>query len=188
MEGEDDQDRDLDWPEGDGPEPAPLTVEERRRWCSFLVSNVEHHVSIPVSLGLGCTDLASKVEASLYAFMWECSCYRALRAVCKSFCTFTTDMGTEMGMSGFRGSLKQMLPSWSSLVAQDEFVPDDGRESSGSEDDDGGFVFPHALPIPGMCHTWNNLSEDLDKRLSWWPNFWQLLQNVAGLFGNAQRR
>ena len=107
--------------ERDGPELPALSAEERQRLCTFLMELIVPHVFVPISLGLGHTDLASKVEASVYSFMWECASMQDLRNMCSSYRTYTTDMGTEMGIAQFHGRLSRLLPPWSGSLPR--FTP-----------------------------------------------------------------
>ena len=111
-EDADEPDGDLAWPVADGPEPAQLSDTERARLCAFLYDTVVPHVNIPVGLALGLTDVSSKMAASVYAYMWECSTLRSLKWMLSSFCTYTTDMGAELGLAKFVGRVEDMLPEW----------------------------------------------------------------------------
>jgi len=177
--------------------PAPLTSEGRRALCKELQSCLVHHVSIPTGLALGHTDLASKMSATTHAFVMETSTLRGLRRVARSFVAYTTDMGTELGASEFRGSLESLVPSWHPERCQDQprFEIDAGDGGGGDEDrsssDDDSqreLYFPNAIGIPGMNHVIHNLSADVDHRLTWWPRFWKGLKVVSALLSNDQRR
>jgi hypothetical protein len=113
----------LKWQARDGPEPPELSAEERRRLCTFLISFIVPHVFVTISLGLGHTDLASKVEASLCSFMRECAGMQDLHDMCSSYRAYTVDMGAELGIAQFHGQLSQLLPPWFGSLPGPRTVP-----------------------------------------------------------------
>ena len=87
-------------------------VDQRRVCFQKLQAGLSEHVFPPVALGLRQSDLAHKCAAFVHCVALEVSPSRGhLEEALSSVVSFTTDMGTELGMSGFRlGSLSGLLP------------------------------------------------------------------------------
>lgn len=95
-------------------EAAGGDLEQRRGCFQKLQAGLSEHVFPPVALGLRQSDLAHKCAAFVHCVALEVSPTRAdLEEALRSVVSFTTDLGTELGMSGFRvDNLSGLLPEW----------------------------------------------------------------------------
>lgn len=124
---------------------------------------------VPIGLGEGHTDLAAKCAATTHALLLESPTLVALKQVSRSFMAFTTDMGTELGIPTFHGTVESMIPAWhpakptASTFVADWDVNSDSDESEGQ----GEQFLPRAIGIPGMNHIIHNLAVDIDHQLEW---------------------
>ena len=173
--------------------PEPLLPEERVRLCKVLLNLVKVHVQIPTALALGHTDLPSKVDAMMHACSLEAGSVHVLQEMVNSFCSITTDMGTELGMAEFRcASVESLMPEWHPERSHPRiFVDDTGDAVEPVEDPDAAaspFLFHYALGIPGMNHICSNLAKDVDEKLGGWDDFYAQLKNVAAFLSDDQRR
>ena len=64
-----------------------------------MVTGIQWHQMMPASLGIRATSLTHKTSAVLHSTQMETSSARALQAYCCSVVSFTTDMGTELGLA-----------------------------------------------------------------------------------------
>ena len=111
--------------------------------------------------------------------------------MCLPFAAFTTDMGTETGLSAFRVfSIRALLPSWS-LPAAEEF---DEVVAVGAGPTPCANVLPtyrfleNSIPIPGILHIIGNLLEEVDKSLVGWATCWKQLKVLESLLAGRGRR
>jgi hypothetical protein len=90
-----------------------------------------------------------------------------------------TDMGTEMGLATFQGSVQDLLPLGFEMNAMEM---DDGAGGPpavlGNVDP---FFLPHALPVPGLQHCVHNLLKEAHEAMEHWPRLWQQLKNLEAL-------
>jgi len=121
-------------------------------------------------LGEGHTDLAAKCAATTHALLLETPSLAALKQVSRSFLAFTTDMGTELGIPTFHGTVESMTPAWHPAkptvrtFMADGDVHDDSDESEGQ----GEQFLPKAIGIPGMNHIIHYLAVDINHEFQWW--------------------
>ena len=141
----------------------------------FLVKNMKKHCQMPMSLGSGCTNVEDKGKAMAVKFHRETGDVVLLSDVCQRVASFTTDMGTELGVPDLAGgNVQAYLPDY----MRSGLVPElDGMEGLFAEMPPviAPHLFPRALVVPGLDHIAHNLQEDLDKHLrswsSWLPGF-----------------
>lgn len=168
--------------------PDSDSAEDNDRWEAFdealarrqelfnsLSGAMWTHTNFPQILGSGMTDLASKSRLLLYTLWLTVGPPRAqaLLSACDNICSFTTDMGTELGLADFQAeSLFNVLPHWlGGQVRGERLQVDDGL---GAEEDTSHVVdgprriFPHALVVSGMQHVMHNLQWFADESL---PHF-----------------
>lgn len=94
------------------PAAARLEPTHRRSLCSLLVQELQVHVHIPCSLGLGSTDIAHKVACLAHSVGVETESAHDMVWYMKGVTSWCTDMGTELGTTQFRASSLEMLPPW----------------------------------------------------------------------------
>ena len=122
-----------------------------------------------MSLGSGRSSAEDKGKAMVVKFHHETGDISSLKAVCQRVASFTTDMGTELGLPELGGGgAEAYLPNY----MQSDLKPDDDamgglfqsvhQEVSGA---DQGYLFPKALVVPGLDHIAHNMQEDMDKHL-----------------------
>ena len=165
-------------------------LEEVAKQHTILLHGIRRHDNVPVALGRGATQLADKVSALLHAWCLECSDRPSLRRFLNSFHSFTTDMGTELGVSRFHyAGLDQesMMPEWLRKPIPDVLV-DNGGDISEDDDSANPSFLPHALQVPGMLHIVFNLTKELAHALPDWEWFWEKLKMVEKLVGDRPRR
>ena len=179
------------WPVSDGQPPERCSQEQRAAHCKWLCESVVVHVSIPAGLGLGHTNISSKVAASMYATSFECSNWSELEAMNHSFRAMRTDMGTELGLTSFAAeNLHSALPEWHPWRRDwaPAFRRDDDPEDELDVSESTPKMMPNAVPIPGMCHMVDNLLHDVDVRLGGWEPFYESLKNCSALLCQDQAR
>eukprot|EP00971_Amphidinium_carterae_P000717 14099-Amphidinium_carterae.1 len=91
---------------------TPLTSEERSRMAGFLRHSLEMHVHIPTSLGQGASNLAHKASSLLHSIAVEVDTERDLHAYLNGCISWTSDLGTEKGLSSYYVVANTLLPSW----------------------------------------------------------------------------
>jgi len=141
--------------DGENRNLANCDFDQRQLCFQKLQAGLSEHVFPPVALGLRQSDLAHKCAAFVHCVALEVSPTRGdLEEALGSVVSFTTDMGTELGMSGFRlGNLSGLLPEWlqqpfQMLVADGEAagpVAAETREDRSDLEADG-----DAAPVAGL--------------------------------------
>ena len=162
----------------------------------ILLFALRRHDHIPVALGRGATKLADKVAALLHSWCFETENRQDLDDFLSSFHSFTTDMGTEMGVSSFRFhrvDIADILPDWmhkAELQADiDVDMPDQEQEPQdvgnvGRAD----FFLKNAVAVPGLLHIFFNLAKELASGLPDWDVFWERIKQVEKLLTDRSRR
>ena len=153
---------------------------------------------MPQCMGLGGTSLIHKVRCTLHLF-WMLGGLAATRlqsviARAETVTSFTTDMGTEMGLAdAVVPSYRSALPPWLYPEAHGARVlPDDDDHDHRvdlDEEVESKRVFPWAMVIPGVLHIAHNLSLKMDKRLQlweWWLSGLQALVTLLHCKHNRQ--
>ena len=87
-----------------------------REWEALhaALEELRHHICIPVSVTSGHRGLVHKCAALSHQLLMDCQgCVRLLEAVLRSVRSYTSDMGTEMGIPDFRcQDPQELLPPW----------------------------------------------------------------------------
>ncbi len=97
-----------------------------REHLEQLAAQMQGRTQVPMALGLRRASLVQKAAAWLQSVMLECP-KEHLDEFLKSIVSFTTDMGTELGMAPFRvSSLAELLPEW---LRWPEVVPEDALQA-----------------------------------------------------------
>ena len=188
-------DCELAWPTAqEGPPPPRCTQEDRTSHCNWLQGAATVHVSIPAALGLGHTNISSKVAASMYSTSFECSSWAELESINHGYRAMCTDMGTELGITSFSSTqLRTALPEWHPWrcgpppVFCSDDTPDTPEPSDTAADDEINLM-PNAVAIPGICHLVDNLLHDMDVRLTGWTDVYDALKNTSALLCQPQAR
>lgn len=159
------------------PESLLDCVVARSASARFLVSNMKKHCQMPMSLGSGRTSVEDKGKAMAVKFHRETGDLMTLKDVCQRVSSFTSDMGTELGVPDLAGGpVEAYLPEYmrSGLLPEHDGMEDlfaDLPLPPAVAD----HLFPRALVVPGLDHIAHNLQEDLDKNLrswdAWLPGF-----------------
>ena len=106
-----------EWPENieDVPESLRQTLRD-------IAKCIEHHVHTPVVMASGYMGLAHKLAGCLHMFALGRPSEDQLISFVKSFVSWTSDFGTEVGFADFRTkSVRDLLPGWMTI---DPLVPD----------------------------------------------------------------
>ena len=75
--------------------------------------SIRHHICIPTGMTSGQRSIPHKAAAMTHAFTMELSAADALDSMLQSFCSFTSDMGTEVAMNDFTAlDCNQLLPRY----------------------------------------------------------------------------
>ena len=99
----------------------------------------------------------------------------------------TTDMGPELGLSSFHGCLEDYLPMWHPWHSSEpRFLPDDAQEAGEVLQERA--LLPNCVALPGLCHTMDNLLQDVDERLPSWTEYFKELKNVSAVLNRDQAR
>ena len=165
---------------------------EHDRNAEFLASAIRKQDCIPSAMSRGHTTLADKASALLYMWMVMLGHFNLLFAFCSSFFAFTSDMGTEIGLSDFRTvTFKDLLPTW--------MLPEPEEAQELDLDDDVAAAAPprpspvsyqqswfleNSVPIPGVLHILHNLCKDMHNALRHWPEFWKQLKVMEEFYGD----
>lgn len=168
------------------PLDAPVR-EAHPDWVPLLDtirSGIEEHIHPPVDLTSGFEGLAHKAAGCAWSFALEVAGLRDLRRVCRSFQSFTSDLGVESGLSDFNAGVEQLLPSWRTL---DDIVPDTGDDLLDQSLPDKHFL-ENAFPVAGFQHVTDNACADINKQLDVWDDFYKQLKNIEGLLLAKHRR
>ena len=167
--------------------------DENDRCLGILIERMHHYDCPPVCLGRAHTALADKCAALVFCWLVLTGNVEGVVAMCLSFAAFTTDMGTEIGLSAFRAfSIKALLPSWS-LPAAEEFDEDVAvgagpRPMPCTGDLPTDRFLENSIPIPGILHIIGNLLEEVDKSLIGWATCWKQLKVLESLLADRGRR
>ena len=165
----------------------------RHKW---LLEAIHRHDHPPVTLGKGSIKLADKASALLYSFALECSTPNSLGSFMNSFFTFTTDLGTEVGVSTFESvDIASLMPCWMTRtqprILMDVDMDDhaDPAPPPPPEPPAGPSKFlPSCLAVGGLLHLIYNLTKELSTALPWWDEFWKRLKQLELLLGDRPRR
>lgn len=85
-----------------------------------ILDGVRLHVNPPMALGLGKAHLVDKTAALMFAWFLETPSMDALKKKANHCVSFTTDMGTELGLAAFMPTdMAKLLPHWMATSAQD---------------------------------------------------------------------
>ena len=172
------------------PDPGPtMQSDDEQRTChnATLAASITEHVQVPVALGSGRTTLEHKVAAFLHSTGVECGSLSALEAMCSSIVSFTTDLGTETGISEFQCvDCSTLLPTWLTAGALQPEELGDSREVPAEHA--ARFVFQRAIVIPGALHLLHSVMQGTEERLPHWPCFHAQLKLLEGLLSHQPRR
>ena len=164
---------------------------------SQLHSCVKRHIYTPVALATSCADLSKKAQAVVHAFTLESRDWQGLRATLNSVVSFTSDLGTEIGLAGVQASLRNVSPTWFLPLVQ--LASDEGEigSSIGSLPDPGPAqaeldsvtgLFPCCIAVPGVQHVIHNLNSEVQHSLSYWNELHSSLKTVEALLAQPHRK
>ena len=134
---------------------------------SFITPTKVHTKYLtPCGLGVKASSLEHKLRSvlhSLYLHTPELppsTPLQSLRAVCANVYSFTTDMGTEIGIADYKvPHLSNVLPPWCNPGASSgSLMPDTGDPDLNfdAQELEPQPVWPNALLIPGLLHIIDN--------------------------------
>ena len=154
----------------------------------FVCSHMQWHCPPPTALGSQREQLQHKVTGMLHSIRLESSPGPAFKQILSAMVGLTTDMGTELGISEAVDA--EYLPA--SLLPQ-PLDPDTGGADLGEEwasdaHEPAQFLLSRALPVPGLLHVLDNLTQDMLKRLAQWDAYFPMLQAVCSLLQYRFRR
>ena len=160
---------------------------------SSLHRHMQKHSYVPVAMATSRSDLSKKAQAIAHMFATEARSWQSLRAAFHSVVSFTSDMGTELGLGAFQCSLHEVAPKWFAPAPQ--LNADDGEvgilpEAGLSWDELHAVspLFPGALQVPGLQHVLDNVNREVHQSLSYWSTFFSSLKNIEHLLSQPHRR
>lgn len=158
-------------------------------WLKQIGSSIHEHIHPPADLQSGFEGVLHKAAAMTWSLAMECPSRQALRQVVLSFASFTTDMGVEVGLSDLRQSADQLVPSWLELDNDEDLCLDVACQDivPVAVDEDKHFL-PNAITVAGLQHVTSNLTEDVDKEMELWKEFYPKLANLQNFLIRAYRR
>ena len=77
----------------------------------FVTSQLVEHSCVPTAIGLSHANTAHKAAAFLHSIMLEFR-HEDFKESLLNVVSFTTDLGVEVGIPGFRSNLEDLLPTW----------------------------------------------------------------------------
>jgi hypothetical protein len=171
--------------------PSGRDVPHWTKLTATVCRHFDVHIPPPVALGSKAESLVHKASAMLHSLFLECRDCSDLVALLRSVQSFTTDMGTELGLSD---TFQQCLGQWfpvdfsrdSTSLSEDTGMCEQKMDVDGEDDTvgvEGSYTFANALPWPGMMHVLHNCAHQVHEvALQSWPWFHQRLKAVSKLF------
>ena len=168
-------------------------LARRAQLVDDLTARMLRHVNLPQFLGSGSAKLEHKVKSMMFLFWMMASPPRHLSILeaSRSLVSFTTDMGTELGLAEFEAwNLVDVLPPWMFGEADSTpgLQPDFGFEGDvlgggvcGVQAARGERVFGPAVSVAGMMHIIHNLSWFADVKLNCFKDWLDGLKSVVTL-------
>ena len=163
-----------------------------------LVGYISWVTNTPACLGAGATGLATKVRLILHCLWMMATPPRlpSLLGFLDRVVSFTTDMGTEIGMSDFEApSVRSLMCPWMFPAQHGMRVlpADDGCEDPDvphgcDPETEKRHVFPRSLVVPGMLHIFHNLSWKMDESMKYFAEWLVGLKAVITLLHYKQNR
>lgn len=161
-------------PSDDEPELPPATLD-RKALFRVLKENAMSLTCVPTALGYGRTSLMDKCGALLYSYFLEVGLPN-LAEFLSSFSSFTTDMGTELGLPEVSNvNFLDLLPRW---ICDGALLADTDAVGSELHVD---FFYMWAMPVAGVLHILANASKDVHRCLVHWTWFYGQLKTVESL-------
>ena len=90
----------------------PLSSEDRLVLIAYLRKHLKVHVHIPTPVGMGATNLSHKAASLVHSIAVECETSNDLRCYLAGCVSWTSDLGTESGLSNVQVPADSLLPSW----------------------------------------------------------------------------
>ena len=148
------------------------------------------HYLTPAALGLKASSLEHKLQRVLHCLYLQApdvqyaTPLQTLRVVCANVCSFTTDLGTEVGIADYKTpSLSAVLPPWCHTPSHHGLQSDMGDpeiEQAGELES----VWPNALVFPGILHIIDNCLLDVDQHMPMWSKWLEGLKSIMKLLCN----
>eukprot|EP00959_Pyramimonas_sp_CCMP1952_P123782 2587916-Pyramimonas_sp.AAC.1 len=187
-----------------GPSRFQINHNAIARWAR-LTREVEgyllRHVCVPQFLGSGASSLTYKAKCVVFLMYLMSREPRllSLLGACRNVVSFTSDMGTELGLADFECTMKDILPPWVLGQAESgdgQLSADLGFDLATIADSAGGVdpavasakIFGLAMPIAGMMHIIHNLSWFVDCRLSHFPEWLKGMTSLVTLLHYEHNR
>ena len=158
------------WRASDEPELADEAqiASQRTDLFGIIKKSLWTLTSPPVALGQGMSGIADKVAAFVYAHVLECG-WDHLGEVLASFCSFTSDMGTEVAMNDFAAlDWTQLLPRYIRMNR----IMCDSEDAHAANAAENPCLFSVSMPVAGVLHIVANATRDLNRALPGWDSFY----------------
>ena len=131
---------------------------DRAVFYAVLVTTMLNIMHPPMNLGMGRVSAEDKAAAMLFSFCLEVA-RRMIVAFLDSVVAFTSDFGTEKGLSNFSGGrLSNLLPSWVC-----DCLTEDGDDEALFMPQS--FFFNSVMPVGGVLHIFSNACKDVNKAM-----------------------
>lgn len=163
---------------------------ERAADSKTIIEKITLHRQPLQALGIGATTVEHKLSALCQSMLLESSSVEALVRRCQQARAFTTDMGVELALSGYKAdSITDLLPRWWHEALQDDAPLEAGDAGDGARGGGGTSqsVFPASLTVAGLQHVLSNAERDMHKSLSHWSYFMGELKVVASFLDSGDR-
>ena len=165
----------------------PVLMTSRSQAVHFLRSNVESHT--PPPMGIGCRAASLDVKArSLIFSAWLEHGTDAMPSWLSSVVSMTTDLGTESRIVEFEGKhWTDLMPGWCGLDRR--LQPDGGlRGNLDFERVQAEWLFDFGVCIPGLLHIISNMTQEVDKQMTYFSTWLDGLRAILMLLSIADHR
>ena len=188
---------------------APCSPAEIGRHSRFLLEQIHDHQLAPTVLGRGASSIEHKAAAVMWSVYLEAGDHDAMRRVFGQIRSWTTDMGTELGLNDYTSADVRSLLSPPLLADELEIDPVGHRRHAESEashdeqlspdghplgrdqevavaipviEEDSRYVFPRSIGIAGMMHVLHNALSDATQALQMWDQKQPQIRKVTAFF------
>ena len=167
-------------------------VQERHEAGLAIQDAILRHCQIPLGLGSGPqgSSLEQKLICIVKKFLAETHSQNLAQRVMTRVLGISTDMGTELGFAQLEEGFawKQVLPAYMQngcLQTEEDVLAQCFAGEAGAESN---FLFPNALPSPGMLHICHNLCQDLHTSLQKYGEWFVGFRAMAALLHSGHLR
>ena len=168
---------------GDDDDEGDPSTEHLNQLTEQMHGVLWHHYNVPTVLGLGEMSRTQKLVALIHSLRMELGSWAALKSVVSSVVAFTTDYGTESGLTSIAAvNCNELFPHWS----ENQIGDDDAWDPAGAQPGNAALVsFCNALPVPGCLHILHNALSDMGPSLPGWAEWLSKAKCVASYLSHG---